>query len=71
MRYEKLSPPTPRSPGVSSVSCTNCCGSRTGSHRSINASIRLKIAVLAPIPSASVSTITSVKPGVFTNRRSA
>ena len=34
--------------------------SRTGKARNITASIRLKIAVLAPMPSASVSTGTTV-----------
>jgi hypothetical protein len=41
----------------------------TGSDCMISLSIRLKIAVLAPIPSASVKTAARVKPGVFINIR--
>jgi len=32
---------------------------------------KLKIAVLAPMPSASISTATMVKPGLFNNWRAA
>ena len=43
-----------------SVSITNCSGCSTGRSRSITASTRLKMAALAPIPSASVKTATRV-----------
>ena len=38
-----------------------------GSGFSITVLIRLKMAVLAPMPSASVATAASVKPGAFTS----
>jgi hypothetical protein len=44
-------------------SSTSCCGFFTGNERNITASIRLKMAVFAPIPSASESSATSVMPG--------
>jgi prolyl oligopeptidase PreP (S9A serine peptidase family) len=43
--------------------------SRTGKARSMTASIKLKIAVLAPTPSASVSTATTVKPELAPSMR--
>ena len=48
---------------------TSSDGFSTGSERSITASIRLKIAVFAPIPSASVSTAIAVKLGGFRSMR--
>ena len=45
--------------------------SATGSHRSIKASIRLKIAVLAPMPSASVTMAVAVKDLFLAKVRSA
>src|SRR5436190_19562921 len=42
---------------------TICSGCATGSERSITESIRLKMAVFAPMPSAKVSTPIMVKPG--------
>ena len=48
---------------------TNWSGSFTGSLLSMTASIRLKIAVLAPMPKASVVTATAVKPGFFSSVR--
>ncbi len=42
---------------------TNRCGSLTGNERSITAFTNVKIAVFAPVPSASVSTTTTVNPG--------
>src|SRR5437763_427012 len=42
---------------------TSCCGFLTGSVLSSTASMRLKIAVFAPMPRASESTATAVKPG--------
>src|SRR5487761_803821 len=56
-------------PCVIIPTCTSCSGFCTGSIRSITVSIRLKIAVLAPMPSASVSTATAVKPGDLRNMR--
>src|SRR5207249_2307044 len=50
---------------------TSSCGRSTGSNRSRTVSTRLKIAVFAPMPSASVSTATAVKPGFFSNWRKA
>ena len=44
-------------------------GILTGSMRHIAALIRLKIAVLAPMPSASDSVTAAVKPGLFLRRR--
>src|SRR5690349_3630335 len=48
---------------------TSLEGSCTGSERYITASIIVKIAVLAPIPSARVSTATAAKPGLLVNIR--
>ena len=42
---------------------TNCCGSGTGKRRTRAAFITLKIAVFAPMPSASVIIATAVNPG--------
>ncbi len=44
-------------------------GFLTGSDLSTTASKRLKIAVVAPMPSASVSTATIVKAGAFSSPR--
>src|SRR6266550_7249055 len=46
-------------------------GSLNGNGRSNTASTTLKMAVFAPMPSASVSTATAVKPGFFSNWRKA
>src|SRR5437660_4501415 len=46
-------------------------GSLNGGGRSSTALTTLKIAVFAPMPSASVSTATMVKPGFFSNWRKA
>ncbi len=54
---------------LTEVSRTNWSGSLTGSDRSNSLSVTLKIAVFAPTPSASVSTATSVKPGLLSNIR--
>src|ERR1017187_2418174 len=43
---------------------TSCSGCATGSRRSINWSIRVKMAVLAPIPRAREATATKVKSGL-------
>ncbi len=43
---------------------TSCSGCATGSRRSINWSIRVKIAVLAPMPRAREATATRVKSGL-------
>ena len=45
--------------------------SASGDGRSSTASMTLKIAVLAPMPSASVSRMTTVRAGVFRNERTA
>src|SRR2546428_12061524 len=50
---------------------TSSCGFRTGSDRSMSVLITEKIAVFAPMPSASVSTATAVKPGFFRSWRRA
>src|SRR6266853_5602509 len=50
---------------------TSFCGSLNGSGRSKMALAKLKIAVFAPMPSASVSTATAVKPGFFSSWRKA
>ena len=50
---------------------TSCAGFSTGSERSSTASIKLKIAVFAPIPKANVSTATAVNAGLLRNMRSA
>ena len=66
-------PPAPCS--VASGGCnptsTSCSGDWTGSQRSISASITLKIAVLAPMPSASVTTTTLANAGVLRSSRNA
>src|SRR2546427_7802329 len=46
-------------------------GSLNGNGRSSTALTTLKMAVFAPMPSASVSTATAVKPGFFSNCRMA
>src|SRR5439155_1305903 len=51
--------------------CTILSGSRNGNGRRSTAFMTLKIAVFAPIPSASVSTATAVKPGFLTSWRMA
>ena len=48
---------------------TSCLEFRTGRLSSNTASIRLKMAVLAPMPSASVSTATAVKARFVPNMR--
>src|SRR2546425_11345478 len=58
-------------PCEAQLSKTSCSGFLTGSILSSTASIKLKIAVLAPIPSASVSTATAAKPGFFSSWRKA
>src|SRR5262245_2313672 len=55
----------------SQLKSTSSCGALTGSVFSTTASSKLKMAVLAPIPSASVSTATVVNPGFLSNWRSA
>src|SRR5262245_50343259 len=50
---------------------TSLPGSWNGSGRSSAALTTLKIAVLAPLPSASVSTATAAKPGAFVRPRQA
>src|SRR5580700_11180239 len=64
-----LSPP--KGSGVLNVKMTNRSGSFTGGGRSRTAFTKLKIAVLAPIPSASERTATSVNPGDRRNPRRA
>src|SRR5216684_3043122 len=48
---------------------TSCWGSLTGNSLSRTALTKLKIAVFAPIPSASVSTATAVNPGFLLSMR--
>ena len=50
---------------------TSCCGFFTGSTRRRNSLTRLKIAVLAPMPSASESTATDANPGFSRSSRAA
>ena len=50
---------------------TSCSGCATGSRRSINWSISVKMAVLAPMPSASEDTATRVNSGLRRKLRSA
>src|SRR6266487_1089386 len=50
---------------------TSSCGFRTGSDRSMSVLMTVKIAEFAPMPTASVSTTTAVKPGFFSNWRKA
>src|SRR5260370_10495968 len=54
---------------VSHWNRTSSSGCFTGKFLSITASIKLKIAVFAPIPSASVNTATAVNPGFFDSIR--
>lgn len=56
-------------PFVDHWKSTNCSGCLTGRDLSITALIRLKIAVLTPIPSAKVKTVTVVKAGFFASVR--
>src|SRR5688572_12251983 len=58
------------SPSPWAMNCS-CWGARMGSVRSRTASTRLKIAVFAPIPSASVTRAAVVKPGVRRSDRAA
>jgi hypothetical protein len=51
------------------LSETNCSGRSTGNGRTNAVLTRLKIAVFAPMPSASVMTAINVKPGFFNNIR--
>src|SRR5882724_1944079 len=53
------------------VSRTRLCGSLTGRRRSNTWSSNVKIAVFAPMPSAKVSTATTVNPGLRRKVRSA
>lgn len=61
----------PGGPPKNLVVCSRRAGSRTGSMRSITASIRLKIAVFAPMPSASDRTATAAKAGLRRSVRTA
>ena len=56
---------------VGSPTTTSCCGSLIGSMRRSTAFTTVKIAVLAPMPRARVSTATEVKAGLFSSSRSA
>src|SRR6185295_17400788 len=56
-------------PGRLSTTRTSCPASRKGSERSSTASTMLKIAVFAPMPSASVRITTVAKPGLFQRTR--
>src|SRR6266496_3530201 len=58
-------------PGLSAQMTASRSASGNGNVRSNAALIRLKMAVQAPIPSASVSTATAVKPGFFSSWRKA
>ncbi len=57
--------------GVTRLTRINSCGSRNGSGRKMSTFTALKIAVVAPMPIASVSTATAVKPGRRTSPRAA
>src|SRR5437016_6108390 len=57
--------------GLTEAIRTSRSGSRYGRGRSSTALTTLKIAVFAPMPSASVSTATAVKPGFLSNWRKA
>src|SRR6266540_1977746 len=57
--------------GLRSHSVTSRSGSGYGSGLSNTPLMMLKIAVFAPMPSASVSTATAVKPGFFNSWRKA
>src|SRR5438034_2680088 len=64
--------PADRVPGPPLRSTTNSrSGSGNESGRNKTALTTLKMAVFAPMPSASVSTATAVKPGFFSNWRMA
>src|SRR6185437_1872379 len=69
----KSGPESGKLPGAASVSniCTSWSGCAYGSGASMSASTRLKMAVLAPIPSASTSTARIVNPGVRRSMRKA
>ncbi len=56
----------PRAPSMVRRS-TNSSGFLTGSDRNRKSLTRLKIAVFAPMPSATESIATAVKPGLFIN----
>ena len=58
-------------PAIRRVICTSRSGSFTGRARSITALIRLKMAALAPMPSASESTATAANPGFRRSVRTA
>src|ERR1700680_3825670 len=61
-----------RNPGKSEEvpqTCTSCCESLKESGRKRMVFTALKMAVLAPMPSARVRTATRVKPGFFTSMR--
>src|ERR1035441_4932760 len=62
--------PTGRS-GAESLTVSTWLGFGTGNGRNRRASARLNMAEFAPMPSASESTATVVKPGVFRNIRNA
>ena len=64
-------PPKPSAAGTCSTICTSRSGSAYGSGRSSTAFTTLKIAAVAPSPTASVSTVMIVRPGVRLNPRSA
>ena len=68
-RVAVLSDQPEKGPGA--LITTSRSGRSTGSARSITWSIRLKIAVLAPLPRASVSTTIAAKAGFFQKTRSA
>ena len=57
--------------GLTRANSTRFCGFFNGSARSSMTSIRLKRAVLAPMPRASESTATALKPGVLASVRTA
>src|SRR6185312_16389705 len=61
----------PDQSGPRSLNQTNRSDSGYASGRNSTASTTLKMAVFAPMPSASVSTATAVKPGFFSNWRKA
>ena len=64
-------PPNPSPGGTFSTICTSRSGSAYGSGRSKTAFMTLKIAAVAPSPTASVSKVTIVRPGVRLKPRSA
>ena len=55
----------PQMSRLAMFTCINCSEWLTGNALSITESIRLKIAVFAPIPSASVKTTVIENPGLF------